>query len=318
MKTPTPTQTLLLSLVLCPLLFAAAACGPTPDPPSLIETTRVLGARVEVAGAPDRASPKPGESVSVSWLMTAPGDMPPLSWAFVLCTGDGSSLDCAGQPLAVLQGQGVPMMTVEVPSADALGGAKLLVLEGRVCASSSPTVDSAGRPSCTMDGDGTTASVAIALDLDQAGYEANDNPALAASPAWLDGQPWDTTATPSPDDGCAGLPVVAPDTTAHVLGLGTTGADRETFTGLAGDPPAPAQQRESLQISQFTTAGKLDHSFAYVESTDPSDAPVTEVKWDAPKAADVPAGGMLVRFLFVARDGRGGVGWTGRELCVVR
>ena len=36
-----------------------------------------------------------------------------------------------------------------------------------------------------------------------------------------------------------------------------------------------------------------------------------------PARADVPAAGMTVQFHFVVRDGRGGLGWAHRALCVV-
>jgi hypothetical protein len=296
------------------LAWIVAGCAPAMDPPSLIETTRVLGARVEVAGDPGRATPKPGESASVTWLMVAPGDMPPLAWAFAFCPGTRTSLDCAGAPIALMQGHDVPAVSVDTPAADALGSTQLLVLEGRVCVGGDPVLDGAsGRPSCTGGGDGTTASLAIPLDLDVAGSEANQNPSIAGSPLSLDGQPWpaaDAAAT------CADLPRVAPGSKDHVIDLVTAAGDREVYMDVAGDPPAPVQTRERLQISQFTTAGKLTRAFTWIEADDTSDAPVAEVKWDAPEAKDVPAGGEVVRFRFVALDGRGGVDWTSRATCV--
>jgi hypothetical protein len=294
--------------------WVAAGCAPAMDPPSLIESTRVLGARVEVTGDPGRATPKPGESASVTWLMVAPGDMPPLGWAFAFCPGTRTSLDCAGAPIALMQGHDVPAVSVDVPAADALGSTQYLVLEGRVCVDGDPILDGAsGRPSCAAGGDGTTASVSIPVDLDAAGSEPNQNPSIAGSPLSLDGQPWvaaDGAAS------CADLPHVAPGSKDHVIDLVTAASDREDYTDLAGDPPAPVQRRERLQISQFTTAGKLSRAYTWIEADDTSDPPVAEVKWDAPEAKDVPAGGEVVRFTFVARDGRGGVDWTSRAACV--
>src|SRR5688572_20771284 len=91
-------------------LALAAGCGPDFDPASLIERVRVLGARVEVADDPGRSSPRAGETATVTWLVTAPGEMPPLSWAFVV--GDGGA-----KPFAVAQGHGTPRFEVTVPAA---------------------------------------------------------------------------------------------------------------------------------------------------------------------------------------------------------
>ncbi len=48
-------------------------------------TRACVGARIEVEGAPDRASPLPGETADVTWLVTSPDATPPLGWAFAVC-----------------------------------------------------------------------------------------------------------------------------------------------------------------------------------------------------------------------------------------
>ena len=85
-----------------------------------------------------------------------------------------------------------------------------------------------------------------------------------------------------------------------------------------GDPAVATPTRESLQISQFTTAGKLNSQFSFVEATDDSQATTVDATWDAPEAADVPAAGSPVTFTFVVRDDRGGTDWTTRALCVTQ
>src|SRR4051794_12146931 len=82
-------------------------CGPEFDPASLIETTRVVGARVEIEGAPERAMPRPGETANVRWLVTAPEVPPPLHWTFAVCASGSSSLGCESAPLAVFEGTDV-------------------------------------------------------------------------------------------------------------------------------------------------------------------------------------------------------------------
>ena len=100
----------------------------------------------------------------------------------------------------------------------------------------------------------------------------------------LDGQAW---LTPVPgDDPCVVGPRVPAGTDDHVIGNTTEGTDREMYTALLGDPLVPTPTRESLQISQFTTSGKLKNQFSFVEATDDSAETVVEVDWKAPGTAE--------------------------------
>jgi hypothetical protein len=305
---------LMLAAVLVTL--TAGACAPEMDPVSLVEKTRVLGARVEVEGAPERSTPRPGETVNVAWLVTAPRETPPLGWAFVLCPGisGGKDLGCVGDPLAIFQGTDSPaQMRIAVPTSDALAGARELVLFGRICADSQPVMDASGHPRCTDGGDGTTATVSISLERDD---WSNRNPTFGADALSFAGQPWGASDASSAA-GCAQLPQVKAATTDHVIRLETAAADRETFMIMQGDPARLTTKRERLQISQFVTAGKLARAFSSVESDDDALRPASEVKWEAPAADKVPPEGLVVRFTFVARDMRGGVAWTTRSACVL-
>jgi hypothetical protein len=291
--------------------FTMGCSGPDFDPPSLVESTRVVGARVEAPGADDRASAAPGESATVRWLVTAPGAVPNLTWAFALCSpAAGGDLGCASAPLAVFQGAGnPPTFPVVIPTADKLGGADQLTLFGRICDTGTPVFDpQTGNPGCS-GGPGTTASVA--LHVQSAGV-INHNP-TAEHGARLDGQDWPPPVAGA--DPCATGPSVVAGTENHVVEVVTEGADRETYTANVGDPPLPTPARETLQVSLFTTAGKLKSPFVFVEASDPSPETTVAVKWNAAKVVDVAAP-TPVTFTFVVRDGRGGVDWTTRAACV--
>lgn len=313
--TNTTTTTLLLLLSGC---IALAGCGPEFDPGSLVDKTRVLGARIEVDGAPDRAAPMPGETANLSWLVAAPGITPPLAWAFAAClpgpAGATTSPVCAGAPLALFDGTASPpRLSLPVPSAAALGGAPSIVIVGQICdgAGSVPRFAPQGGqlPSCTGTR-GTTVSLEVPLQL---GPDVNHNP-TADRAFTFDGNAW---PAPAPgDDPCVLGPRVAAGSKDHVIGNTTDGADRERYTVLAGDPPVATPARERLQISQFTTAGKLKSQFAFVESADESAATTVDVTWEAPEPADVAPAGTPVTFTFVVRDERGGTDWTTRQLCV--
>jgi hypothetical protein len=290
-------------------------CGPEFDPASLIVTTRVVGARVEIEGAPERATPRPGETANVRWLITSPEVPPSLHWAFAVCASGPLSLGCESAPLASFEGTDVvPRIAVVVPALDALGGARSLMVYGQICSGADATLTfdpQHGIPGCS-NGGGTTVSTNVPL---QWGDEANHNP-TADRGFTIDGQPWLALAPGAAP--CETGPRIPAGTEDHVIGNTTAGADREAYTALLGDPPVATAARESLQISQFTTAGKLKSQFSFVEAAEIVAATTVDVTWDAPKVADVSAAEQAVTFTFVTRDNRGGVDWTTRAVCVTR
>jgi hypothetical protein len=293
--------------------FFTIGCGADFDSASLVVSTRVIGAQVEAPGADNRASVAPGETASVTWLVTAPGGAAgvpaTLSWAFALCTpAPDGALGCATEPLATFQGTGTPTMPIAVPAASALGAGDHLTLYGRVCNSGAPMFDANGLPACST-GAGTTASVAIHVQGD-----VNHNP-TADRGASFDGAPW--VATPAGGDPCATGPRVPADGGEHFVGLATSGSDRESYVAVVGDPPKPTPEREALQVSLFTTTGELKSPFAFVEAADMAPETNISVKWTAPEAKDITAP-TPVTFTFVVRDGRGGIDWTTRAACVGR
>src|SRR3569623_2835305 len=133
------------------LLFAAlaagalgAGCGPTFDAASLVEPTRVLGARVTAGTeAPSRATPLAVEPASVSWLVTGPATPGTQGWAFALCqpalSGD---VTCGSAPYTVYQGNDAqPTVALTMPDASTLGAATSVLLYGRICDGAAPTFD---------------------------------------------------------------------------------------------------------------------------------------------------------------------------------
>jgi hypothetical protein len=114
------------------------------------------------------------------------------------------------------------------------------------------------------------------------------------------------------------MPVVVAGSAKQVLRLVTDGDDREAYVPAAtATTPAPAAALEELQLSSFATAGKLDNQYALILSDDTRPDADVSFKWEPPAVGDVPATGLTVHFHFVVRDGRGGLDWTHRALCVV-
>jgi len=257
----------------------------------------------------------PGDPAKVTWFVTSPdaAATPPVAWAFALCPPEPSgALDCGGgAPFATYACTAdPPALDMATPAADALGAATSLLLFGRLCVDSTPVFDpQSGLPTCAGGGHGVTVAAQLPLAV---GSVVNHNP-VADRGITFDGQPWPAPAAGV--DPCVAGPRVTAGTKDHVVAFTTAGDDREAYTQLYGDPPVPTPAREALQYSQFATAGKWKSNFSFVESSDPSDAPVTEAKWTAPDGKDV-AGDTPVAFTFVLRDGRGGTDWTTRTACV--
>lgn len=298
----------ILALAICTATLLGG-CGQEFDPPSLISKTRVLGALVQVDGDPSRATPRPSETATVTFIVVAPAPVPSLGWAFVACQAGPATnpASCAAAPLASFQGTGTPVLRITVPSAEVLGNTSRLTVAGQICDEGVPAIDvQTGMLACT----GAGTMVTVDVHVDRAGTP-NRNPDLAARPFWMNGVAW-----PSDEAAldCTSLPTVAAGSKDHVLRLATLAEDRETVVTPAADPAnPPTTSREMLQISSFDTAGELGQSYAVVPSEDSSPEFDVEIKWDAPEVA--PADGR-VRFYFVARDLRGGLGLATRTICV--
>jgi hypothetical protein len=307
------------------LLLAAAGCSNDLPVASVLERTRVLGARVDVASDPGRASVSPGEAASVEWIVAGPSAPATLDWGFALCTTATTNATCKDAPQPIATGSGTPVVAAfTTPDAATLGTDLLPLMIGEVCADGTLGVGqgSPGAPlgSCTGAGaSGTSVSFVVPVTPD--GTTPNRHPVLTNDAVQLGGADWapaPATAAAAGDacDATTGLPVVAAtpagqDAVKLEIRIVSDGDDRETFT----PPGQTVPQLEELQISNLTTAGKLDASYGAIFATDTRpDADVT-VKWAPPAARDVNGSGEVVVFHFVVRDLRGGLDWTSRALC---
>lgn len=272
-----------------------------------IADTRVIGVRVEVLGNPELAAPSPGDTAHLSVLLAEP---------------PGAESDSIGWGVAVgpafLGGAARPI-TFDIPLPDAmtLGPRRSITAVGIVCSNGTPLLDpTATLPSC---GAGTTRSTSLTytLALARDGEPVNRNPALAAGFATLDGAPWEPAVEGLPVTGCASLagsaalPLVPVSTTARSIRLFIDDAQRETFARSDG-----TMAREVITLSQFTSGGELTRQFSVWEGVAVALPDGAELPWK-PTQLTPSAGGTLVRFWFVARDGRGGLDHTTRAVCVV-
>jgi len=316
-----------LPVALALAALVLAGCSDELTSGSLIAKNRVLGARIEVEGDATRTWPRPAENVSVRWLVVDPAEAAPLTWGFVVCPLQASERGvdtCGGSPIGVAvqltppaPGEDpLPSLSFAVPDAAALGDVETLLVLGAVCANGTPSVDSLESLSpCTGGEDLEQTVVSLTIPVLRDDTPPNHQPGIEEI-TFL-GEPWTYEAPrDAPDSGCAGDPAMPQVTVSEEdqeIGLTPVAGSREDYVATVGDPPMQVDRTESLQVSHFTTAGELDRQFSFVED---EETDIT-VDWVTPLVEDVPDDGLLVRFHFVVRDGRGGTDWASRALCVV-
>lgn len=314
-------------------VLVAIACGAllggcVDDLPTgpFIADNRVIGAISRVVGAPERATPLPGETLEIEWLVVDARERLPLEWAFVACiplpTLSGNPR-CAGDTFAPVAGTtSPPRFTFTVPDEATLGDAKDVLVIGAICAAGTLSFDDAAMTaSCAGEGAKLT-NVTFQARITRA-LPGNLNPVLTDNRFFLGETAWDAPASIDalPLEACAATPAsstmphVQKDAPQQVLRFTADGADRERYT-LASTVP-PTALREVFQVSHFVDAGELERLFSVVEDDDEREEVVIDLAYNLPPSASVPPGGMLARFHFVARDQRGGVAFTSRALCVV-
>ena len=277
---------------LCLALLSAVSlnigCDDTLKRVSLIEETRVLGARAEVDGDPLRSSPEPGERATVRFFVAAPDGPASVDYALSACavkpTFNGIP-QCSGLPFASTQrteSSTEPVaIELEVPIATDLDATPHALIRGTIART----------------------EVAFELDLGSA-TSNNQSPTFTADALELDAEPWRSVAEPS----CDGVPSVAARS-RHRFGVTLGDGDFEPLVQATSVDPS----RETLLVSQFADAGELEH--AYLSLTAATPASEREVTWTAPALTDSEP--RLVRFYFVVRDERGGEDLTTRALCVL-
>jgi len=300
------------SIAALAVLLAGTGCIDDLDPASLVKKTRPIAARVSVEGDPTVATPAPGESAEVEFLVASPGDLPPLAWGFVLCPGAVTSTGdalCAGEPFAFsLQEEpvgSVPVIDFTVPAgfeADRVVGL------GVVCAEAAPVLDVDGQDVGCEEG-GTETLIRFDIDVITGEETDNSNPGLAA--VTFGGAEWDPPPPGVPETGCegAGLPTVQPGGDDVVIDFATSDFVRDTFERFDGE-----EVIEDIVVFHFATAGEFERLLSGVDDLDPE----AEVDWTPPRSDEpVDPSGERIRFWFVFRDDRGGVSWLSRDACLV-
>ncbi len=266
-------------------LLALVGCTGDLDPAYRLERVRVLAVQTTVEGTDRRATPMPGETATVRWLVAdATGEETPVRWRMRICASE----DCGSGAIAEEEGTGVPTVTFAVPA----GTTEPLHLEGVGCAEGELPESPLDR---CVGADVLPEVVEASIPVAQGPDEWNDNPAPAAFGVTIDGRPW----APEPPD-CAlteAEPVVIASEEPVAIAFTVDEAEREAEVPFL--------------LSHLVTEGDLDARFAVLDPGEPT-APL-ELPW-TPSVET--SGWRSATHLFVARDGLGGVAWTRRVVCV--
>lgn len=326
------------------------ACSESFFPASNVTDLRVVGARVEIEGAPGRANPSPGDDIEVSMLVIDQGPLPPLTWFFVACVPAATRIGppicrdvneaepcdgCVGPPPD--DEDALPAPRFQVPSEAELEAAEAdgVVLQGVVCTDGVPSTNAIARfllgltddlepckpeppdpnaPPPPPEPEGRFVTVQIPIERDV--EDPNLNPGIAD--VRLNGQPWPPpydqgVPRDTPIEGCeADLDALTRE--SHPV------AGSAPLTINLGVTPGSLQSftvddmsvTEEIQVSWLADGGGFEVSFSFI--TEPASSILTQ--WQ-PFSEVSSLDGELVRFNFVIRDGRGGTDWVERGLCVL-
>ena len=280
----------------------SSGCDDPIKPPQRIDEMRVLAARLEVAGAPDRASPGVGERARLRWLVAHPAGGGSHGWSFLACPAAGTTKgvpQCDGAAFAEARSDAPsadePAIEFEVPA-----GITQILVQGAVCAGENPELRLPLEATRCL---GQRSLVATSIPV--AG--ANLNPRIDSDALELDAAPWaPPTALVESCDGTApnpALPRVRANGARHQVTL-TLGETDRAPTGGSSSP-------EPLLVAHYATRGLFERVYTAIE---PDQAPRAEVGWEAPKSIAEPS---VARIYLVVRDSEGAADYAVRTLCVV-
>jgi hypothetical protein len=298
-----------LSLSLAVITLFSTGCDDSLKEISLIEETRVLGARVESDSDTGEASPIPGAPASLRFFVVAPTGEPNFSYAVSLCAVAPTNLGfppCTGAPFASAEqldtSAAEARLDFVVPDDIDLEATPHALAKALICPDSALNRAADGSASC-VSGSGKEVAFEFALGGTE---DANRNPGFIDDAFLLDGEPWLASENPSCD---ADSVRQVNAKSVHAIRITLPDSDFE----LLSQPTAVDPTRETLLVSPFASAGKLEHGFLSLSADTPPEQ--RRVNWAAPALSD--GSPTLVRFYFVVRDARSGEDFASRALCVV-
>ncbi len=261
---------------------------------------------LDAAASPDQAAAQ----------MLAGASMQTLS-----CKGNANSQVSFGALGAVCV-TGLPKLNVAIEADSKI--AKKLV-RGILCRNGTPVLDPSNPELFQCDpiagvkaSDTDEIAVYGTIPIEHNANQANDNPSLKDATWKRGGKTWDEPQgmLPATDDDCVDA------ATMGLLPFSDGRADTITFEYPASKREKAGGVLETIEISAYATAGKLERRFIVFNPEDPVTGGVLKhsLAWNmsASERAAVKTSGKLVRFFFTILDRRGGFDVTERALCIRR
>lgn len=332
------------------LLCLMVACSESFLPASAVDDLRVVGARIDVLGAPGRANPSPEDEVQASILVIDQGPLPPLTWSFSPCVPTPTRIGvpicgtlieecdgCTGPPPSDPFAFPVMSFQVRPEELDAVEAREVL-LQGVVCGEGVPSAEAIvellsgesddlapcedvdGEPIIYEDQRTVGRIVTVQIPIERDAEDPNLNPEILN--VFLDGSTWpppyeEGVPREAPDTGCKDA-LTEEERTLHPeagsaplsINLSVTPDSLQSFT-IDGEDFV-----EEIQVSWLADGGGFEVAFSFItQPASPDAVPSILTQWQP--LSGVGGEGRLVRFNFVVRDGRGGLDRVERGLCVL-
>lgn len=275
----------------------------------LVDRTRVLGVRFEGQAGTSAAASVPGETTRATWVIASPRGAPRLAWAYALCTPPAGVFPeprCNTPLLASGAGSAddaLVAMDIAVPPET--GEARELLVLAAFCETGPAELD-ATKLDGRCGGGGAPLLASATLRLVSSG--ANRNPVVAEDDVTFDGAALVGSPLRAGAACSSGEAVVVAPGSKHEFALRFRGDEREPEASLEGGV-------ETLIASHVVTGGELERQFSWLEPREAAPKSVG-MEWTAPSVAAVSKEGLGVEAVFVVRDGRGGLGFLRRAVCV--
>jgi hypothetical protein len=210
----------------------------------------------------------------------------------------------------------VPNIEFTLPQVESFTEATQVSIFGAFCASGTPILtDSTVDVSSTRCPKTTEAPLLATVDVTvSTDGEMNHNPSFKGDELSFDGKPWaiDEVEDSTHSD-CAGekSPIlkIPAKPFEHQLKLEVPRTWSEPLKQLT----VHSSSREALQVSHLVTLGELERAYSLIDGI--SSTSTVTVGWKAKEPTVKQA--TRVWFYFVVRDGRGGVDWARRSICLI-
>ncbi|MEM1417694.1 MAG: hypothetical protein AAGH15_22540 [Myxococcota bacterium] len=321
------------------VLTGVVGCGDDVDPVSLVTRPRILGFDLSVEGDPERTTPAPGETLTITVPFAFPEESLDVDFQGIACFGvdvgfgipfcAGDESDPTGGIFALLADRSTapafPVVSFPIPP-EAADGTTVLVIAA-TCAGGvvdPELLSSALDPTQPLDGSlevcaggvGTGELVQSRIPVQLEEDDTNTRP-LSLVQVELDGQLMGPDPGAVPGTPCAEMAeLVTLRVDGDAVDLIVEGAP-ETFEDFfrEGADDQPIATVEDMQVALLITSGEVQANFLFLERDDVVED--TEYTPATSEERTLDLSGSLERLWFSVRDERGGLAVESRAFCLL-